>query len=386
MRLLELYQELCGNVDFYERYYSTSGANYGKIFFFISTNYRGILIQSRGELQGFAKGFKVIENVEGIKRSDWKRHIGTKQEVEKQHVVNMRKSELFRVVNDAYEKTSRGVVFKKLIDSADLTHVEKNFLCYLLILAGYFNDIPNYIVERTKYVYEQWENAGYSVLDCFDIQKAFIKEALLAQHTYDIFDTEYLYLDSFFQQMDGLNFLLVYHNSSEEEKRELHNYIISNYRNRRYANKNNDCVISYKFKPCGNYVKNTVIDNAWILYVTKKIIDSADNTFDGFIRTAINAYMDLFVVDKSKLYAFIYDTNKNRSVMQIIFGKVANVQISPLAVAKDLTEQEIEEMCNSDATELEGAVKLDVVSISLKQLAKLQSNYKCVLDSCEICR
>lgn len=157
MKLLEFYKELCNDNTFFERYYSTSGSNYGKIFFFISTNYRGILIKSGNKLQGFANGFRVIENVEGKKRSDWSRRVGTQQEIEKQHVVNMRKSELFRVVDDAYEKTSRGIVFKKLIESDKLTHEEKNFLCYLLILTGYFNDIPNYIIERTKYVYEQWE-------------------------------------------------------------------------------------------------------------------------------------------------------------------------------------------------------------------------------------
>lgn len=65
MKLLDLYKELCNDKTFFERYYSTSGSNYGKIFFFISTNYRGILIKSGNRLQGFANGFRVIENVEG---------------------------------------------------------------------------------------------------------------------------------------------------------------------------------------------------------------------------------------------------------------------------------------------------------------------------------
>lgn len=68
--------------------------------------------------------------------------------------------------------------------------------------------------------------------------------------------------------------------------------------------------------------------------------------------------------------SFIYDTDKNRSVLQVIFGKVANVPIPALSVAKDLTQQEIEEFCTSDATELEGATKLDAVSTSLKNLQK----------------
>ena len=386
MKLLELYKELCNDQTFFERYYSTSGSNFGKVFFFINTNYRGILIKSGDKLQGFANGFRVIENVEGKKRSEWLRREGTKQEIEKQHVVNMRKSELFRVVDDAYEKTSRGIVFKRLIDSKELTHEEKSFLCYLLILTGYFNDVPNYIIERTKYVYKQWEKAGYDSTDCFTIQKEFVKAALSAEHTYDIFKLDYIYLDSFFQELDNLSFLSHYHNSSKTEKEELHNYIILNYKEKRFANKKNDCVISYKFKPGGNYVKNTVIDNAWVLYVTKKIIDKADTDFDSFISTAISAYKELFKVDESKLRSFIYNTDKNHSVFRVVFGKATNVPIPVFAVAKDLTQQEIEEYCTSDATEWEGATKLDAVSSSLKKLAKIQASYRCALDECEICK
>lgn len=118
----------------------------------------------------------------------------------------------------------------------------------------------------------------------------------------------------------------------------------------------------------------------------KKIIDKADTDFDSFIATAISAYKEIFDVDESQLRSFIYDTDKNRSVLQVIFGKAANVPIPALVVAKDLTQQEIEEFCTSDATELEGATKLDAVSTSLKKLAKIQSNYKCALDECEICK
>lgn len=386
MKLLDLYIELCKNTIFYQRYFSTSGSCYGKIFYFISTNYRGILFKKGNKPEGFATGFKIIEKVEGIKRSTWLKLTGKQQEAEKQHVVNMRKSEFFRVVDDAYVKTSRGIVFKKLIDSTELSREEKNLLCYLLILTGYFNDVPNYIIERTKYVYNQWEKSGYSLLECLNIQKTFVEKALATKQTYDIFNLEYIYLDSFFHDLDGLNFLSNYHDASFEEKQELHNYIISNYKNKNFRDKTNNCVISYKFKPGGNYTKNIVIDNAWILYVTKKIIDAADNDFDAFITTVINAYKEFFVIKESSLRKFIYDTDRNKSVFQIIFGKVANVPIITLSVVKDLTQHEIEELCTSDSTELEGAAKLNTVSMSLKRLAKIRANYKCALEECEICK
>ena len=180
--------ELCKNNSFYEKYYSTSSKNYGKVFSFINTNYRGILLKNGDKLQGFANGFEVLEKVEGKKRSKWVHNAGTNQEVEKQHVVNMRKSEFFRVVDDAYEKTSRGVVFKKLIDDNNLSHEEKNLICLILIISGYFADTPNYIIERTKEFFALCNDAGYSDEDILLFQKSFISEAINSKKKSEISD------------------------------------------------------------------------------------------------------------------------------------------------------------------------------------------------------
>lgn len=179
MKLLELYKEVNKNADFFDYYVSTSSKKGGKVFSFISTNYRGILTKSGEELQGFAKGFAVIENVEGITRSNWQHRTKANQELEKQHVVNMRKSELFRVVNDSYEKTSRGIVFKKMIDNDDLSYNEKKFICLFLLLPGYFSDIPNYILEQTKIFYNECNKRGYVDSEILNLQKDFVILSLI---------------------------------------------------------------------------------------------------------------------------------------------------------------------------------------------------------------
>ena len=386
MKLLDLYIELCKNNSFYEKYYSTSSKNYGKVFSFINTNYRGILLKSGDKLQGFANGFEVLEKVEGIKRSEWVHNAGTNQEVEKQHVVNMRKSEFFRVVDDAYEKTSRGVVFKKLIEDDNLSHEEKNLICLILIISGYFTDTPNYIIERTKEFFALCNDAGYSDEDVLLFQKSFISEAINSKKKSEIFLHDYLYIDSFFCSLDGINFLKNYHDASIQERVELQSYVKKKYDDGDYGTKSNECLLSYKFKPGGNYVKNTVIDNAWILFVTKKIINAECKGFDEFVSVVIKAYKELFSVDEARLRTFIYDTDKNRSVLQVIFCKVHNLPLSPLQVEKDLTPEEIKELGASDTTDIEGAVAIDSVSASLKKLAKLNANYKCTLDECEMCK
>ena len=379
MKLLELYKELNNNSDFFNYYFSTSSKNGGKVFSFISTNYRGILNQSGGELQGFARGFSVIENVENIKRSDWSHTTNANQEVEKQHVVNMRKSELFRVVDDAYQKTSRGIVFKKLIDNDVLSYNEKKLICILLLLPGYFSDTPNYILEQTKYFYKKCNNCGYTDAEILEKQKDFVKSC--PENVSEIFLKDYVYLDSFYQTFSGINFLKVFHSASDLEKSELKEYISDNHKNRSYR-----CLLSKKFKPGGNYTKNTIIDNALILYIAKRIIDDETVDFDQFIKNLITYYEEIFHVNTARLKTFIYDTDKNNSVFHVVFCKIKNLPISPLSVEKDLTPEELKQLSSSDATDTSGATALDMVSSSLKKLAKLNSGYKCVLEDCEMCK
>lgn len=98
MDIKNLYIEMSNNASVYEKYCSTAEKNLGKIFSFFSTNYRGLLIEKNGKLNGFAQGFRVLQNVEGQNRADWARRVGTKQEVEKQHVVPMRKCGIFMII------------------------------------------------------------------------------------------------------------------------------------------------------------------------------------------------------------------------------------------------------------------------------------------------
>ena len=380
MTLLELYKSFNENKVFYDYYCSTGSQAGGKVFSFINTNYRGILTFKGQELQGFAKGFRVIESVEGQDRSGWKKSEGAGQELQKQHVVNMRKSELFRVVDNTYVKTSRGIVFKKMMDDQNLKPIEKRLLCYLLILAGYFSDTPNYIIEQSKEFFELCNESGYSEEDILTMQKNLIQSNIANAET--LLLTDYLYLDCFFKKLDDIDFLSNFQTASTKEKNELKQYVLSNYTNKRYA-----CLISKKFKPGGAYTKNTVLDNAWMLYVSKKVIDDTQKSFDSFINTVVDAYSELFdTVDKSNLKKFIYDTDKNRSVFQVIFSKVKGIPISPLDVEKDLTDIEIKQLSQSDTTDEVGAKNVEVASSALKKLAKLNAGYKCVLEDCEMCK
>ena len=123
-----------------------------------------------------------------------------------------------------------------------------------------------------------------------------------------------------------------------------------------------------------------------ILYLSHNLITAEIHNFDEFINCAINTYNEIFPINERNIKAFIYDTNKNRSVFEIIYCKLFNVSIPVIEVAKDLTQEEILAIGPIDATDENGAKTLNVITQSLKKLAKIQSNYKCCFDTCELCK
>lgn len=205
--------------------------------------------------KGFGTSF--IKKVEGIKCSKWiQSPTKANQEKQNQHTVNMRKSKFFRVVDNVYQLISKGVVFGKMLNNDFSSDEDKKLLCIFLILCGYFDDKPNYIIDRVKYVYNNWRIAGYNDLEIKNIIKGFINcsKCDLFKKS-DIFKYGCLYLDSFFERYNNINFLEIYKNSSDEEKSKLSDYITYNLlHNCEYMN--NKCLVSYKYKNGGNYILN----------------------------------------------------------------------------------------------------------------------------------
>lgn len=264
-------------------------------------------------------------------------------------------------------------MFEKMLCSKTLSTFEKLFLCYLTILPGYFSDTPNYIFERTQEVFKNFEESGYSNEEIKTMQKQFLaKHANSTSKVYDLLSEDYLYLDSFCFPYVDINFVRVFKNSSTTEKEELKNFVSQNYKQAHYQNKSN-CIVSYKYKPGGNYVKNTIIDTTWILYLSHTLMTAEIHNFDDFINYAINTYNEIFPINKSNLKAFIYDTNKNRSVFEIIYCKLFDVSIPVIDVAKDLTQEEIFAIGPVDATDENGLKTLNITVSTRGCLQAIQS-------------
>ncbi len=383
--LIVLYDNISSSKRLFSQYAYIGKNSLGNKYSFISTNTRGILHKRGEEYKGFYTAYKLIKDVESIPRDQWERTNRAGQSTEKQHTVKMRESEFFMVRNNAFIITSRGHVFEKMVENENLSDIEKRFLTYLLIISSYFSKIPNYIVERTKEVFKAMEEQGITNEKIFKSIKEFIYESQKENfQKKDIFLLDYTYYDSFSFDYDQVKFLTNYDNSTEQVRNEFKKYI---YDQQEDASSKKS-ILKEKYKPGGNYTLTTIVDNAWMLYVTQKLALNSDeiNNFESFVTIVVDLYGELFHIDKSEIKKFIFDTDKNKSVFNVIYSQLFNIPIIRYEVEKDLTPEEIEELGRIDGTDELGRLRNEQVVISLKKLAKSHSNYLCECDELEGCK
>ena len=133
------------------------------------------------------------------------------------------------------------------------------------------------------------------------------------------------------------------------------------------------------------YSFSTKAETSLLLYVVNSLVDRQFNGFDEFIDVLINAYKDLYNINESEIRKFIYDTDRNRSVFQVIYCKLTNSPMPIVEISNTLSIEEIDSIGQIDATDEEGQKQLIQVTGSLKKIAKLNSDYKCVLQDCKMC-
>lgn len=80
--------------------------------------------------------------------------------------------------------------------------------------------------------------------------------------------------------------------------------------------------------------------------------------FDEFIDVLINTYKDLYNINESEVRKFIYDTDKNRSVFQVIYCKLTNSPIPIIEISNTLSVERIDSIGQIDATDEEGKQQL----------------------------
>lgn len=367
MNIFDYYIEKNKNKLWTDLYTSTSSKNRGKTFAYINTNFRS--------LYAFEDIFKKFYSYNNLDRSEWKLNPNHGQEEAKQWVVNMVQSKLFKKEKSHYTLTEKGKAFKDLLES----NLEKQFrwpVLYLFFSNAYFSYKPNYIYKISNDLLTTLENAGYT----YDWLMHSI-ENLVKQHssyTTDLFSQEIFWVISFYRDED---FLYLLKNSKNEEKKRLYDLCVNNYHNENF----NDC-ISYKYKPGGQYTKNTFVDDLKTLYITFYLIRNRPLSFKEYINSVLSGYENLYEVKKTETLDFVY---AHTEIFEVIYEEifqsieediVNNYEYTPLQKAKKVSEEKI------DDTTAKNKDKIRKVSSVLKRMAKERANYKCELQDLNNCK
>lgn len=368
MELLRVYKDLCRNNRWYDSYCLTGENSNGRILHLLNTNYRNLWV--------FETGYNVFKEIENIGRDQWIHDENHGEEKEKQHTVNMLKSKIFSRASNKYYRSKKGLAFGDMLN-ADFSKEERWILIYLTILNGYFANIPNYINVRSNEIADIMEKRGTTREKYINILKDFIDNCDIG--TMEIFMHDYLYYDSFYKEFENIDFLQLYVNASEEEKRELKEYVQNQPKNREIT-KEKTCAISYKYKSTGSYVKSTLIDNAKIQYFALVLLNNEYKNYEDFIDYALFRYREIYInIDIEKIKKFIED---HEAVYKLIYEELFNIIQYSLNFReeKEVDEQEIDLNEKIDDTDVHSVEKYNKVSIILKKLAKANSNYRCELE------
>ncbi len=368
MNIYDYYIESNKNKNWVTLYQSTANRNYGKTFTYINTNYRS--------LYAFIDTFEKFLEYNNVDRENWKVNAHHGQEEAKQWVVNMTHSKLFKKDNNHYTLTAKGEAFKDFIES-DFNDNTEWLILYMFLNNSYFGLKPNYVNKTCANIIESLEKAGYT----FEEIKGLIKEALSLPKDApitDVFEKDIFWILTFYKDKD---FLSIYKSSTDAEKKSLHDFCISNYKSKTYG----DC-ISYKYKPSGQYAKNTFLDDLKTLYVSACVARENPANLTEYINAALSCFQELFSVEKEKVENFI---SKHLGVFQIIykeaFGNVEEDIINDYEYTpRDSKEKPSEEKV--DDTTSDNEEKIKKMSSVLKRMTKERSNYHCELDDLNDCR
>ena len=367
MNIFDYYIEKNKDANWVDLYRSTANKNNGKTFLYINTNYRSIY--------AFIDIFSKFYKYNNLDRNQWQVNANHGQEEAKQWVINMAHSKLFKKDGNHYSLTAKGEAFKAFID-AEFDYASQWPIIYMFLNNAYFGLKPNYINKTCESIMEALTESGFTYEEIVESAKEGILNKDIS--ITDLFKKDIFWILTFYKDKD---FLYLYKIATQAEKEQLHNFCISNYKSKIYS----DC-ISYKFKPSGQYAKNTFIDDLKTLFVSISVAHKQPLTLDEYVFAVLSSYKETYSIEEEKIFQFV---DCYRGVFQAIFKEVfgnneddiiSDYEYTPRSPKEKPTEEKI------DDTTTDNEEKIKKMSAVLKRMTKERAKYLCELHDLHDCR
>ena len=372
MSLLEIYKEKNENIDWFTAHSTLARGATGRMFEYTNTNFR--------RQKSFINQFKTFLEVENKPRNTWPKQEHHGQEIHKQHVINMIQSKLFKKdKNELYNRTVKGLLYSDFIGS-DIPEEERWLINYLFLLNGYYLNRKNYIIYRVKE-----DLLGYLLSVDGIVENSLItdaKELLRADSFAAILRSNFFFIHSFYDDSD---FLINYLRASDAEREELAGYIEENLNTGNFI-----CCISKKYQPGGNFTKNTLLDETKVFLLTLLFIQSKDVSLNNIYEIFVDSFkQNISIINEDLTLHYLHD---NKDVFNPIFMEVLELEefkadileVEPSQVP-EVRDQDVPEDYIDETNEA-GKEKIKAIYNIKKRQARIQSNYKCGLETINNCR
>ena len=368
MDVFDYYLEKQNDLNWVEEYQSTSDKKSGKTFLYTNTNFRTLF--------AFTDVFAKFLEYNNRPRSEWQTY-DNGETMAKHWTVRMQQSKLFRLDNDRYSLTAKGLAFKDLVDNSyAFSQSEIWILVYFLVLNSYFGYKPNYIVNRSQEVFECLRKAGIRTSDIV----MSLEHVLTRPDSFridDVFRTDAFWYLTFFKDID---FLTLYTISSENSKKMLFDYVSAE-----RTNPISDDLIGHKYKASGQYNVAMILDDMRVLYVTHELLSKENNNPMQLFDNICSIVERFAFVDREPIDMFF---RNHYDVFEVIFNEAIlnediDEEINKEEVTIDDSENEIKQF---DETTTSSKQILRNTRAILKRMAKDRAQHKCELECLFSCR
>lgn len=369
MNLLKIYQNKNSDKKWFEDHCSSGEDASGKMFKYTGTNARN--------LESFMSQFKMFLKIENIPRNKWPRQVKHGQEVHKQYVVPMIQSKLFKKKSDElYDRTTKGSLYKKFIDS-DIKEGERWLINYIFLINGYYFNRKNYIIHRVK---EDLLGFFLSIDGVNEDQLIRESKNLLKTNSFKLaLKSDFFFMHSFY---DDVDFLTVYLRASKDEKMELVSYIENNIKNKNFI-----CCISKKYKSTGIFSYSTLIEETKVFLLTLLFTESKNANLNSIYKIFIKNFSEnIQEINKKEVFSYLIE---NKEVFDPIFEDILEIEDIEIELPQEVVLERIEKDRQEDyidETSEIGRQKIKAIYSLRKKQARIQSGYKCALESLNNCK
>lgn len=334
-------------------------------------------------LTSFDVKFNEFKAVEGKPKSEWPTYENG-QLIHKQYTVPMIETKLYYKENGIYYKTEKGKVYEKYLE-LDMNLDEKWLINYLLLMDSTIANRENYLINRSidiNNIFEKNTSELFTANACADL---FVdRNVFTTSKIKEIAFYDYLYLNSFYLEPE---FLKLYYEASEEERKELHKYVYNNWEHR-----NSSCCISQKFIST-NYSVPELIDDLKIFMYSLQLSKVRYSNFENTVNEIVEIYASEYDINKELVLHFV---NENKNIFEPILMNVYGIEdvedteeeayFDAVTIDVDINDVVDRPEPRIDDTTIVGKKQLKSIFAMRKKIAREKSGYKCELETYKGCR